>query len=662
MGGAWSRGLGVASLVAGLFGIVAAPASARPPPRCRPPVADALNVGCRVAVPLDRSGAVPGTIDLHVRVVGLFGGVLGGTLLVLADGPGEAAGPRLFDLPTMPPRVLRTRRLVVFDQRGTGRSGRLRCPGLEPLAAGPPGLSATIQRAVASCASRLGPARAHYATADTVEDVEAVRAALGVDRLVLYGTGYGSKVALDYAAAHPERVERLLLDSVIPPDGTDPFVRAALGEIPDAMRALCAGGACPFTRDAGADATALAGRLARGPLRGTVVDGHGRPLPARMRGVDLLRLLLAGERDPWGRGFLPAAVRAAQAGDPALLLRLAARRRPWLGAEESDAAKADSLAVRLATTCDDGPVPWAPGAPIADRAAAVAVALAAIPAVQLAPFDAAAVRGLGLADLCRAWPEAPVAQPRAPLPDVPTLILSDAANLRAPRADALALAARLPHAQVLTVPPPADLPFGDDDGECVAAAIAAFFADRPVRACERRRRPSPFFFGRVSLPPRRLRALEPVHGVRPHAGRTLAAVMPTFLFLSWDVVGEAPAAFLDPDVHPVRLGGLRGGSATFGESRLILRRYRYVPGVALSARIHVSTEGDDGGDSPVRLHVSGHAAARGWVRLGDRWTVGLLGGRRFRVRSATLLRSAKRSTAAQATVQDARASSILGLP
>ena len=48
-----------------------------------------------------------------------------------------------------------------------------------------------------------GPNRAHYATSDTVADLEDLRAALGAERWSLDGVSYGSYVAQRYAAAHP---------------------------------------------------------------------------------------------------------------------------------------------------------------------------------------------------------------------------------------------------------------------------------------------------------------------------------------------------------------------------------------------------------------------------------------------------------------------------
>ena len=45
----------------------------------------------------------------------------------------------------------------------------------------------------AQCAQELGPARAFYTTRDSVADIEAVRQALGVDRISLYAVSYGTK-------------------------------------------------------------------------------------------------------------------------------------------------------------------------------------------------------------------------------------------------------------------------------------------------------------------------------------------------------------------------------------------------------------------------------------------------------------------------------------
>ena len=105
----------------------------------------------------------------------------------------------------------------MFDQRGTGASQPLRCASLEEFAGGAAG--AALER----CARELGPARGAFTTQESVADIEAIRAATGYQKLVLYGTSYGTKVALEYAERYPQHVEALVLDSVVPTTGPEPF-------------------------------------------------------------------------------------------------------------------------------------------------------------------------------------------------------------------------------------------------------------------------------------------------------------------------------------------------------------------------------------------------------------------------------------------------------
>jgi hypothetical protein len=65
--------------------------------------------------------------------------------------------------------------IVVFDPRGTGR-GALRCRDLEAATVTDAG------REAAACATLLGERRQFFRAADTVEDIELLRAELGVER------------------------------------------------------------------------------------------------------------------------------------------------------------------------------------------------------------------------------------------------------------------------------------------------------------------------------------------------------------------------------------------------------------------------------------------------------------------------------------------------
>ncbi len=87
-------------------------------------------------------------------------------------------------------RVARGRRVVLYDQRGTGASG--------------------------GTSGRMGAGAAQTMEAQ-VADLEAVRASLGVDRVDLLGDSYGGLLVSAYGAAHPEHVRRMILsDSAAP--------------------------------------------------------------------------------------------------------------------------------------------------------------------------------------------------------------------------------------------------------------------------------------------------------------------------------------------------------------------------------------------------------------------------------------------------------------
>lgn len=612
--------LAVAALLLTLTGALPAPAHAELLSRCAKEATNRTLCG-GVTVPLTRSGAVPGTIDLRVRALPpVRGGTATGTILALAGGPGQAAAPLLESFASVLAPALRSRQLVTFDQRGTGGSGRISCPSLSGRG--------DVGSAVGTCAADLGPGRVAYTTAESVADVEAVRAALGIERIVLFGTSYGTKVALGYAAAYPQHVERLILDSVVMPEGVDPFERTTVASIPRILRTLCARG-CPFTRDPVADVASLVRRLAKAPLRGTVLDGDGKPRRASLTRSGLLELLLGGDFDRRLRASFPAAVRAALDDDPAPLLRLTAG-----GAPDDFSSSGDSDAVFVATTCEDGGVPWPAGTPLEQRRAAANAATAALPERAFAPFDRETVRGVGAVDLCRAWPESPIAQPAPVLPGTPTLILSGDDDLRTPRADATALAMRLPGAQLLQVPDAGHGALFTDPTDCAQVAVVAFLDGKVPGRCRQRSRTVPT----LDLPPQDLAAVAPIGGVPAATGRLVRAIVDTLDDAEEHVVA---AVIADPgSAHS--FGGLRAGSATIDANGLRLRGYGYVPGVTLSGLVSSKAR-------RFNLRIGGAKAVRGRVTVSATGIVGTLGGRDVDV-SAKQLRWATPAGASAAAI------------
>lgn len=110
--------------------------------------------------------------------------------VVLHGGPGTGCGPgwlRYFDL--------RAYRVVLFDQRGCGRS--------TPSAADP--------------AVDLSANTTHH----LVADIERLRRHLGVQRWLVLGGSWGSTLGLAYAEAHTDRVSELVLFSVVTTTGRE---------------------------------------------------------------------------------------------------------------------------------------------------------------------------------------------------------------------------------------------------------------------------------------------------------------------------------------------------------------------------------------------------------------------------------------------------------
>ena len=204
------------------------------------PQTDAPSLQCgAVPVPLDRTGVVPGTVSLNVRRVPATTAPSDSAVLALAGGPGQAAAPLAATFAQILAPARATRDLLVMDQRGTGPSSPLTCPALDT-----PSARSSLVEAGARCAGQLGARRGLFRTADSVADIEALREQAGYARLTIYAVSYGTKVALAYAAAHPDRVERLVLDSVVTPEGPDVLQHSTFAAVPRVLGELCAGNAC----------------------------------------------------------------------------------------------------------------------------------------------------------------------------------------------------------------------------------------------------------------------------------------------------------------------------------------------------------------------------------------------------------------------------------
>ena len=589
------------------------------------PCADAPHYGCaRLSVPADPAGVVPGRISLSIRRLPAALGGRGDAVVALAGGPGQAALPFAQDAAQEVAPALAHRDLIVFDQRGTGTSDALRCSAFEHVSAvlleNPPG------SLVARCAQQIGPLRNLYTTEDSVADIEAVRAAAGYARLVLFGISYGTKVALDYARAHPSHVESLVLDSTMAADGPDVYSRSTFAAIGRILTQLCAGGTCAgITSSATGDLAALAAALRMGPMHALVVDSHGAAVRVSTTVDDLVNILVAGDLDPTLRADFPGAVRSALLGDAAPLARLKER-----VLAQSSSSEGIDIPLNVATTCEDLAFSWDRGAPTAQRLGQAQSALSALPAATFAPFDTGTALNFSPVLNCAAWPYDGTQPPPSggTLADVPTLILSGEADLRTPTEDAQSVAAQIPGSWLVAVPHSGHSVLGSELGSCGERAVRAFFGSRrPVRCPYV---PLPALELPTPVAPQSLSEVSPLRGVAGLTGRTVHAVAQTLQ----DTARQFELAYLDAlnngsSPSHLAVGGLRGGWAHLDASGTIdLHAVSYVPGVTVSG-----TAGSTG-DS---LRVGGPAGARGVLHALSRSVLsGSLGGRRVRIDVAAL--------------------------
>jgi pimeloyl-ACP methyl ester carboxylesterase len=586
------------------------------------PCAGQPTLSCtELAVPLDRSGGAPGTISLSIarKLAGAKPSTT--ALLALAGGPGQPALPFAeFNAKSMAP-ALRSRDLLVFDQRGTGASDPLSCPALEQFSA------TSASQLFQACAEQIGPARAGFTTQESVRDIEALRQATGYEKLVLYGTSYGTKVALEYAERYPQHVEAMVLDSVVPSNGPEPFGIPTLEAVGGVVKGLCAGNVCAgITPEPLADLTRLIARLRKRPLSGSVYDGSGKRHDTSIDEVRLLDVLEAGDLNPALRALLPAAVRSALRGDPDPLLRLQALSEglvPNLPGHTDAADGETDEALFAVTTCEEAPFPWQRAAPATTRMSEALAYLHNQPAADFLPFDPTTALNASLIGACSAWPDAAAPPPaNSPLPNVPTLILSGEQDLRTPTANARQVAALIPDAQLEVVPFTGHSVVGSDLTGCAAKALEAFFGGATVEPCTATADP----LKPTPVTPTSLAAIHPPKGLPGKPGRTLVAVLDTLLDLNRQVI----AATLQADAQlpsGSSFGGLRGGFARLTSSAATLKNFSFVPGVRLSGHFPVH----DGRLLTSTLHVTGATGADGTLRIGTSSTRvrGTLGGASF---------------------------------
>lgn len=214
--------LAIACAMAGPVGPALA-AGAEPAP-CRLRGIEHQAICGSVQRPLDSARPQATQIDVHYAVLpALARNKQPDPVVFLAGGPGQSAIDIAPAVSAMLARFANRRDIVLIDQRGTGRSAPLRCDADDPALPLAEQFSLERQRErLLACKGALqalphGDLR-FYTTTLAMQDVDAVRAALGASRINLIGASYGTRAALEYQRLFPERVRRTVIDGVAPPD------------------------------------------------------------------------------------------------------------------------------------------------------------------------------------------------------------------------------------------------------------------------------------------------------------------------------------------------------------------------------------------------------------------------------------------------------------
>ena len=137
-------------------------------------------------------------------------------LMFLAGGPGQAAVELATGLNHVFREVRKTRDIILVDQRGTGESSALSCDfeAVDNVYSSLP--DALEPQEVKECVAQFKGDVTQYNSENAIRDFDAIRAALGHEKLNIYGGSYGTRAGLVFMRMFPESLESVVLDSVGP--------------------------------------------------------------------------------------------------------------------------------------------------------------------------------------------------------------------------------------------------------------------------------------------------------------------------------------------------------------------------------------------------------------------------------------------------------------
>jgi pimeloyl-ACP methyl ester carboxylesterase len=262
-----------------------------------------------LTVPENRATRRGRMIDIHYGILRADRQPAHEALLMFAGGPGESSLDVMGSVGWSRP-VRASMDILLVEQRGTGQSHPLDCDS--NVSSNPAASFGHVfdPNWVRRCRATLeaGADLTQYTTESTVEDIEDVRAAVGYEKVSLYGGSYGTRVAQAYMRRYPGRTKAVVIDGTVPFDNAIPLTYAASAQQAlDRVFAACAANAsCQATHPK------LSGQFGvvlhqfdQGPVSTTVTPPGGAPVPVRMSRGDFGYAVRGLLYNPWAVSLLP---------------------------------------------------------------------------------------------------------------------------------------------------------------------------------------------------------------------------------------------------------------------------------------------------------------------------------------------------------------------
>jgi len=441
-----------------------------------PPEAQDLGAMCgTLAVPLNRRHPEKEKIAIYFELyLHRKPGPAESAILGNPGGPGFATNIFRFFALSAFARNLDVHDILLIDDRGRGFSAAIDC---EELQHG----TAPFAQAESDCAAQLGEADSRYGTGDVAMDTEAVRAALGYDKVDYLGSSYGGADVTAYATRFGQHLRSIVLDAPVGTPGLRAFARDRYSarsthrEVRlDCLRSPTCAADHP-NPDTGFER--LITNIRSKPVQGYAYDASGNLIRVHLDEGALLNVAINPTGNFVSIGELLAAGNALSGGDAAPLLRLGAEVIPLV--PDNGDPTGFSQGAHYATQCVDGYQPWDWSAPVLERKKQFADALKELPENAFSPFTKAAAAGLdvSLEKQCIWWekptPSSPVTPPHPTYPNVPTLVLVGDLDTVVPMEEVRKVAALFPGSTFVPVAEVGHTTLGS--GQCAAGLTSEFF-------------------------------------------------------------------------------------------------------------------------------------------------------------------------------------------